>query len=67
MGRERKTPSGKPINLGIRAPDELIKALDAEAEMMSAEKKGLDISRSKLAIVLLWEALEARQKARAKK
>lgn len=69
VGRKKK-PGRKesdPTNLGFRAPPELITAIDAEAQYMGAEKRGLKVSRSQAVIVLLWEALDARAKVRSGK
>lgn len=65
VGRPRsKTKEGQPVNLGFRAPHELIAAIDEEAKRM-AEDAGLPVSRSAAAMKLLREALEARRKARS--
>jgi hypothetical protein len=66
MGRRRKTKEGTPINLGFRVPPDLLHAVDAEAERMSAERKGLKVSRSQMVMMLLWEALDARAKTRGR-
>jgi hypothetical protein len=64
MGRPRKTKPGLPVNLGFRAPADLIQAVDAEAARMGAETKGMRISRTQAVQVLLWEAIASRAKAR---
>jgi hypothetical protein len=66
MGRTRKTKEGTPINLGFRVPPDLLQAIDDEADRMSAEKKGMKLSRSQTVIVLLWESLDARAKSRGR-
>jgi hypothetical protein len=56
----RKKRPGTPSILSFKAPAELIAALDAIAEQMSAERKGLRVSRSEAVMILLWEGIERR-------
>jgi hypothetical protein len=64
LGRPKTAKPGHPTTLSFRAEPELIGALDDEAKRMADEKKGLKLSRTDVVKVLLWEALEARNKGR---
>ncbi len=66
VGRKRERPAGADIILGFKAPETLVKALDAEAEHMTSERQmgSSPVSRTEAIKVLLAEALAARAKAR---
>ena len=69
VGRKRTAPPGADIILGFKAPDALVKALDAEAEHMTSERQmgSSPVSRTEAIKVLLAEALAVRAKARTDK
>jgi hypothetical protein len=69
VGRKRQRPAGEDIILGFKAPDALVKALDAEAEHMTSERQmgSSPVSRTEAIKVLLAEALAARAKARGER
>jgi hypothetical protein len=67
VGRPRVRPPGEDIILGFKVSDATVKALDAEAEIMSRERPSgaSRVSRTECLKILIAEALTARAKARA--
>jgi hypothetical protein len=70
MGRPRKPASvGKDVILGFKVADTLVKALDAESDVITKERgeNASQVSRTETIKLLLGEALTARAKARAER
>jgi len=67
VGRPRVRPPGEDIILGFKVSDATVKALDAEAEIMTRERPpgASRVSRTECLKILLSEALAARAKTRA--
>jgi hypothetical protein len=68
VGRPRVRPLGEDIILGFKVSDATVKALDAEAEIMSRERPAgaSRVSRTECLKILVAEALAARAATRTK-